>query len=194
MKRLILTLAIAVISTITADAQYHDAYESYDSYQDITLNMKYKQLKNIYNYKMYTKDPLDRYSPGWCGFASFCIPGLGQAISGEVGRGFAWFGGYMVTYSLIGAGGIFVGSGNYYGSEELYNIGQTIAGVASLAELALIICSTVDAIRVAKVKNMYDRDIRRKYSFEMDVYPSVDCFQTCQGAKATAGMTLALRF
>ena len=100
----------------------------------------------------------------------------------------------MVTYFLFGTGGIFVNSGNYYSSEELNNIGETIAGVASLASLALTICSTVDAIRVAKVKNMYDRDIRRKYSFEMDVYPSVDCFQTCQGAKATAGMTLALRF
>lgn len=74
----------------------------------ITPNMKYKQLKRIYNYKEYEKTLADRYSPVWSGVASFFIPGLGQMISGEVGRGFAYLGGHVggmiLAPLIIGAG------------------------------------------------------------------------------------------
>ena len=54
---------------------------------------QYKQNKLNYNHKQYSFQKGDRYNPTIAGVASFLIPGLGQAVSGEVGRGVAFFGG-----------------------------------------------------------------------------------------------------
>jgi len=51
-----------------------------------------------------------------------------------------------------------------------------------------------DAVRVAKVKNMYYQDMTGGRSFEMDMYPSVQYALTSDGAKPVAGMTLSMRF
>ena len=56
------------------------------------------------------------------------------------------------------------------------------------------IWSIVDAVRVAKVKNMYEQDLRKKYSLDVDLYPSVNYVQTSGGVKPTAGLSLALKF
>ena len=56
----------------------------------LPLDMKYKELKKIYNYRMYVPTLYDRHSPAWSVVASFFIPGLGQMVNGSVGRGFAW--------------------------------------------------------------------------------------------------------
>jgi hypothetical protein len=64
--------------------------EAGDQVKEIVAGMKYKELKNIYNYKEWNSDRGDRYNPGVMSVCSFLIPGLGQMISGEIGRGFAW--------------------------------------------------------------------------------------------------------
>ena len=51
-----------------------------------------------------------------------------------------------------------------------------------------------DAVRVAKVKNMYEQDLRKKYTFDVDFHPSVNYIQTADGIQPTAGLTLALKF
>ena len=91
MKRFIIILAIAMASALGASAQVANT--------ELTEGMKYKQLKHMYNYKEYSETMYDRYSPAGAGIASFFIPGLGQMISREVGRGFAWFGGAAAAYS-----------------------------------------------------------------------------------------------
>lgn len=156
----------------------------------ITPNMKYKQLKRIYNHKEYEKTFADRYSPAWSGVASFFIPGLGQMICGEVGRGFAYLGGHvggMILAPLI------IGAGT-----DVYGYVSTGAAVTALAiyagVIALDICAIVDGVRVAKVKNMYEQDLKKLYAIDVDLYPSVNFIQLGNNIQPTAGLTLAIKF
>lgn len=144
--------------------------------------MKYKEMAKVYDYRLYQKSLYDRYSPAGSGVASFFIPGLGQMICGEWGRGFAWLGGHVGCYMLTGISAIAE-------SDTL-----VLMGIAGL--LAIDICSIVDGVRVAKVKNMYMEDLRRSgyYGLDVDLYPSVNYVRTTSGVQPTAGMTLALRF
>lgn len=155
--------------------------------ENLTVGMKYKELKNLYNYKEYSPVAVDRYSPAWSGVASFFIPGLGQMICGEVGRGFAFLGG-SIGGSILG--GLALASGQ-----------QNNAPVASLAGtliyagvLALDIIAIVDGVRVAKVKNMYEQDLKKTYAFKMDFYPTFDYAMIGNTYQPTAGVKLAIRF
>lgn len=186
MKRFIIILAIAMASALGASAQVANT--------ELTEGMKYKQLKHMYNYKEYSETMYDRYSPAGAGIASFFIPGLGQMISREVGRGFAWFGGAAAAYIVTGVGGVFAGSGQYYGETRLENTGAIIGLVGMVSMITVDICAIVDAVRVAKVKNMYEQDLRKKYAFDVDFHPSVNYIQTADGVQPTAGLTLALKF
>ena len=144
--------------------------------------MKYKEMAKVYDYRLYQKSLYDRYSPAGSGVASFFIPGLGQMICGEWGRGFAWLGGHVGCYMLTGISAI---------AESDTLVLMSIAGL-----LAIDICAIVDGVRVAKVKNMYMEDLRRSgyYGLDVDLYPSVNYVHTASGIQPTAGMTLALRF
>ena len=144
--------------------------------------MKYKEMAKVYDYRLYQKSLYDRYSPAGSGVASFFIPGLGQMICGEWGRGFAWLGGHVGCYMLTGISAIAE-------SDTL-----VLMGIAGL--LAIDICAIVDGVRVAKVKNMYMEDLRKSgyYGLDVDLYPSVNYVRTTSGVQPTAGMTLALRF
>lgn len=185
MKRFII-IAIAMASALGASAQVANT--------ELTEGMKYKQLKHMYNYKEYSETMYDRYSTAGAGIASFFIPGLGQMISREVGRGFAWFGGAAAAYFVTGVGGVFAGSGQYYGETQLENTGAIIGLVGMVSMITVDICAIVDAVRVAKVKNMYEQDLRKKYAFDVDFHPSVNYIQTADGVQPTAGLTLALKF
>ena len=144
--------------------------------------MKYKEIAKVYDYRLYQKSLYDRYSPAGSGVASFFIPGLGQMICGEWGRGFAYLGGHVGCYMLTGISAIAE-------SDTL-----VLMGIAGL--LAIDICAIVDGVRVAKVKNMYMEDLRKSgyYGLDVDLYPSVNYVRTASGVQPTAGMTLALRF
>ena len=76
-------------------------------------------------------------------------------ICGEWGRGFAWLGGHVGCYMLTGISAIAE-------SDTL-----VLMGIAGL--LAIDICSIVDGVRVAKVKNMYMEDLRRSGYYGLDV-------------------------
>ena len=157
--------------------------EVFDQKQSLAMvPMKYKEMAEVYDYRLYQKSPFDIYSPAGSGIASFFIPGLGQMICGEWGRGFAYLGGHVGCNILIGLSAIAE-------SDTLVLMG--LAGI-----LAIDICSIVDGVRVAKVKNMYMEDLRKSgyYGLDVDLYPSVNYVHTASGVQPTAGMTLALRF
>lgn len=151
----------------------------------IVPGMKYKDLKKIYDYRDYIPGLIETYSPAWSGVASWVIPGLGQMISGSVGRGFAYLGGYAGCY-------LFTMFGAALSDDTAFGGFMALAGCAGM--LAVDICSIVDAVRMAKVKNMYMNDLRRKYSFELNLYPSVNYVQTGSSLQPAAGLTLALKF
>ncbi|MBR5835522.1 MAG: hypothetical protein IKY66_05095 [Bacteroidales bacterium] len=152
----------------------------------VVPGMKYKQIKNLYNHKDYTSTMADRYNPTWAGIASFFVPGLGQIVCDEVGRGIAWLCAYVGCGIVAG-----VGAGlSEYGSES----GAVTCGVAAAGVLAVNVCSIIDGIRVAKKKNMYEQDLRKVFTCDVDLYPSVNYVQTMHGVQPTAGLTLAMKF
>lgn len=144
----------------------------------IRPGMKYRELKELYDHKAYVRGLVQHHNPAGVGVGSFFIPGLGQMICSEGWRGTAFLGGWLAA-NVVQALGL------QYGSEEVYLLGLA-------AGLSVRIWSVVDATRVAKVKNMYERDLMRTYSF--DVYPSVNYIKTTNGLQPTAGITLAMRF
>ena len=148
--------------------------------EGIRPGMKYRELKKYYNHKEYTRGLVQHHSPAGVGIASFFIPGLGEMICGEGWRGAAYLGGWLASnvVSIIGIQQL---------SDPIYLVG--VAG-----SLAIKISSIVDAVRVAKVKNMYERDLMRAYALEVDLYPSMNYVKTASGIQPTTGLTLALRF
>ena len=196
MKRLFIILAITLAGATAALAQ--EKTEQADQGTENTTvelvpGMKYRNLKHIYDYKDYQPSIYESRSPGGMGVASFFIPGLGQMISGEVGRGLAWMGGHVGAYGVMNLGSVMLESGEYYGSENLTAYGTLffLTGLASV--LAIDICAIVDAVRVAKVKNMYEYDLYKKL-YSLDFHPSVNYILTPTGTQPTAGFTLALNF
>lgn len=201
MKKFIFIITLVMATSVSAFAQYNDTTR--EPVDGIEMGMKYKQLKNIYNYKQYTESLDDRYSPVWSGVASFLIPGLGQMVSNELGRGFAWLGGAVASSVVVG-----VGSSLSLGSAALQQenpntdvnttaymtAGTVLSLVGSLALIAVDVCAIVDAVRVAKVKNMYEQDLRKKHALDVQLHPSVNYVNTSNGVKPTAGFTLALNF
>lgn len=153
----------------------------------IVPGMKYRELKQIYDYRDYVPSFVEYHSPVWSGVASLFIPGLGQMICGSVGRGLGFLLGTVGGYSLMYSGMItgFAGDGV---------LGQSLMCAASVAMLSLEICAIIDAVRVAKVMNMYEADLRGRYSFDLDLYPSVEYTLTSSGVKPAPGLTLALKF
>lgn len=148
--------------------------------EGITPGMKYRDLKDIYNYKEYTRGLVQHHNPTGVGVASFFIPGLGEMICGEGWRGTAFLGGWLAA-NVVSAIGL------QNGSDAVYLTG-------ALGALTIKIISIVDATRVAKVKNMYERDLMRTYAFDVDLYPSVEYINTAEGLQPTAGLTLAFKF
>lgn len=198
MKRLFIILAITLATATAALAQVktEQAEQTTENTAvELVPGMKYRNLKHIYDYKDYQPSIYESHSPGGMGVASFFIPGLGQMISGEVGRGLAWLGGHVAAYSIMGIGSALSSSGYYYGEERMERTGDIliIAGLAST--LTIDICAIVDAIRVTKVRNMYEQDLYKKlYSFDLDLHPSVNYILTPTGSQPTAGFTFALNF
>ena len=148
----------------------------------IQAGMKYNELKNIYDYHDW-RGGYERYSPFWCGFASFFIPGLGQICAGETSRGLGIWG----TNILIST----VGLASLYTDET-----GLVYLLCSCANLGLGIWSIVDASQVAKVKNMYETDLRSSYysGVSVDLYPSLSPMQYGGNLKVAPGMTLAITF
>lgn len=162
--------------------------------EGIVVGMKYNELKHIYDHKLYRSTHGDRYNPAIAGVVSFFIPGLGQMLCDEVGRGFMFLGanlgGSILTIAMIA-----YGAGYEY--EMRYNtyVGIVLSALTINAGLvALNIYNIVDAVRVARVKNMYEQDLMRMYSLEANLFPSVNYTMVGGTVKPTVGLTLSLKF
>ena len=162
---------------------------------DVISSLKYKELKNIYDYRDWSRKDGGRYSPALMGFCSWIVPGLGQMISGEGARGAGWLAGSVGCAAIAGAGaGMFLAYTNDHSlNPDYYLVGMYMAILGAASLVTIDICAIVDAYRVAKVKNLYDQSIRApKYSLEL--HPSVDYIRMADGVQPTAGLSLALKF
>ncbi len=188
MKKLIAIIASVVLFATAMDAQ-------------VVPGLKYSDLKDMYSTKDYVKSYMDPYSPAWSGVASFIIPGLGQTICGEFGRGLCFFGGNLACG--IGTSVCFTNlakltetdSNGKVTMKDDPKVGTNILLIAGFcaAACAIDIWSIVDAVKVAKVKNMYSRDLYNHTS-SLNLYPSVDYVPSSNGMQTTAGLSLALTF
>ena len=156
-------------------------YVDYGGGAHIRHGMKYAELKNIYHHRNW-QGGYERYSPGWSGVGSFFIPGLGQMCCNEVGRGLFQMGanvalGVLSLVALVD------------GDEFSYL-------VCSSSRLALGVWSIIDAVRVARVKNMYENDLLANYysDISVDMYPSLNPVYSQSGLGVAPGMTLAITF
>ena len=199
MKKLTLFIFVVLIAYASASAQKVPQVQFPEPVDGILPGMKYSKLKKLYDYKDYTETYLDVYNPRVMGAMSYLFPGLGQIVCGEVGRGLAWLGGtYFIGLTTM-ITSLPESEGYPATAEEVNSSSGQDRAVISLAlvssYIALHICNIIDAMRVAKVKNMYQNDLfRQMYSYDVDIYPSLNYTKTAAGVKPTAGVTLAFRF
>ncbi len=158
-------------------------------------NAQYKIYKTKYDYRNYTYQLGDPYNPTIAGIASAIIPGLGQMVSGETGRGLAFLGGYY------GVGLLFLlptfsefGKENDPGSEILSDgTKETLVTIGVLGMAGIWLWSLMDAPRVAKVNNLAWRD-KNKSSLKLEIQPYFSNKDLSYNGKYSTGVTLKVRF
>ena len=158
--------------------------------KEIYEGMKFREYKNYYNPKMYMHQEGDPYSRFWCGTASFFIPGLGEACEGVWGRAAAFFFGNIGLYIIQASDAVY----DSYGYVTSYGTVGTIAG---LARIGVNIWSIVDAVRIAKIKNMYYQDIRGQRAMldvNLEPYFAYTPTGVSNTLTPTAGFTLKMNF
>lgn len=172
-------------------------------------DVRYKDIKYMYSPRDYVGRIGDPYDPILTGVTSFFIPGLGQCIGGEWGRGLGIFAA-NIGFTLLecteaslmfysGAAG-----SSYYKNNMTVSSRQNFVTGASLcaaiitasAHLAFNIWNICDAVNIAKVKNLYYQDVNGN-SAALDVHlePQL-AFSPVAGnsLQPTAGVKLSVRF
>lgn len=155
--------------------------------EGIYPGMKYRQYRKLYRAADYVRMPGDRYSPLVGGLCSFLVPGLGQAINGDFGRGLAFFGGTVAGYAAIGAGVVLM-------DNEDWETGSAISTVGSAIILGTAIWAIIDGVQHAKIKNMYLRDVAGLSSVEVDINPYIASTATPFAPGACPAFGLSLNF
>lgn len=161
--------------------------------EHIREDMRYSEYKDNYDYNKYIHQPGDPYNPGVAGVTSFLIPGLGQCIVDEWGRGTLFF---LANLGLgIGSGVTYYGMTHY---REPYKTNNTnYFWIITVTRLALDIWCISDAVKIAKVKNMYNQDIRsqRTSQLEYSISPCLT-YTPCinNELQPIAGLSLSLSF
>ena len=164
----------------------------------------YKNLKQVYAPNNYVKSSADPYSVFWMGAGSLFIPGMGQLIMKENGRGWAFLGssvGLGLVGSFLYGGALSLARSNNNGTVTVPEANRGAAtgllvgaAIVGAAQLGASIWSCIDAVNIAKVKNQYYQDAQGKHAFSASVHPSVALVQSSNGTTVAPGMTFALKF
>ena len=181
MKRLIIVLAILFGFSVAASAQA------------IQPGMKYREYKKYYDYHLYEHQKGDPYSRFWTGAASFVIPGLGQIFEGEWVRGLLFIAGNAALYSGYRANMNveYDSAGNVVSATP----DGPLAYVCFFGQLGLDLWSIIDAVHVAKIKNMYYQDLKAmRGSLDIDLEPYFAYTPSSNGITPAAGFSLKLNF
>ena len=184
MRRFIILSIAILICFVSARAQ-------------VAEGMKYRELKNLYDAKTYVHQDDDAVNPAWAGVASFFIPGLGQCIAGEWGRGLGFIAADLgLAATAICSLTLFQVYDTPPGFPAI-SAGNAIAIGAGVCYALIDIWSIFDAVKVAKVRNMYEQDLRsQSASLTLQLEPFFAYSQP--GYNSTnhpaAGVSLKLRF
>lgn len=156
---------------------------------DVVSGMKYNEYKGLYNSHEYVAQPGDPYNPLIGGLCSLLIPGLGQVVAGEVGRGLCYFGA-TVGCSIIA--GIGAGLSVYSDSAT---VGTLLALVGYIGCLVIDVSSIIDAVSVCKVKNMYHQDLNAlALKVDFNLSPYLATVNMGVSSQPVAGMSLRVSF
>lgn len=165
---------------------------SYIPYTDSAImpGMRYGDYKDYYDPHFYVPQPGDPYSRVWLGIASAIIPGLGEMIEGEWGRGLG------VLAGNIALGVVQVLDLEYDPQIKQVFPNSALYWVAGFARTALNIWSICDAVRIAKVKNMYYQDLRgTRASIDLKIEPYFAYTPAASNTlQPAAGLSLSLNF
>jgi hypothetical protein len=152
---------------------------------------QYSVNKEKYDHKEYVQQAGDPYDPSTASLASVLIPGLGQMLSDEVGRGVGFLAGYsgcwiMYSIGLNSMSKDIINGGN--GSS-----GKTLAWISVFGAIGVNIWSAVDANRVAKVNNLAFRD-KKLSSFNFAVEPYLANNQINDKNSIQTGLSIKIKF
>ena len=192
------------IDTAEVEAIYYENGEKqvvHDRRAELRPGMSYADIKDLYDFKAYVPQPGDRYSPELMGFASI-IPGLGQCLEGEWGTGVLLFLGdaacWYTAFQTLKVRDDILEDGT-----AVHSVKPTL-GTVFFAGCALAIegFAIFDAIRIARVKNMYMQDLRRRTTavgsatLLIEPFLATTSSATLSGTPSTAvsGLTLRLSF
>ena len=173
------------------DKDFFEEEPLFNAMGEVRPGMRYREYKKLYSPQLYVHDANDAYSPFWSGLASFFIPGLGQGVCGEWGRGLCFLAGDIGLLTLMETG-VIVGA---QVDDPSVPYGITLGAMAGI--LALDIWSICDATKVAKIKNMYYQDIRSQRAlFDIKLTPFLASSQTTinGGYHTAAGVSLKVVF
>lgn len=143
-------------------------------------NMKYKELRKMYRTRDYVHYENAAYLPGLNGLFSSIVPGLGECMAEEWGRGIPKF----LGFSLL--------AGAY--NTCIKNEDADMALVALAGGFVVWLWSIIDAVKISKIKNMYIHDYMKMYGMELNLTPSVSFVSMGESSFSTAGLTLSLNF
>ena len=176
-------------SAVSRYSYSSNGVDSGNTTASVVPGMKYREYKNLYKTRNYVPSKTDPYSRGWAGVASLFIPGLGQGIDGEWGRGFAFIGANIGLY-LVSLTDVTVYEDGKVEYGEMY-------WFTYLLRIGLNIWSICDAVHVAKVKNMYNQDLRaNRAAFDLEINPYITCVNSGiqNNLKPAAGLSLKVVF
>jgi TM2 domain-containing membrane protein YozV len=143
---------------------------------------QYKINKTKYDSRDYVYERGDPYNPLICGAASYIMPGLGQMIAGETGRGLLFAGGVTAS-GVVAVYGLFSGGLN---NSSRTTEGTILLTTGIVGAVVTYVWSIADAVKVAKVNNLaYRNKNRTSYNFNVEPYYS--------GNEALVGQSVGLK-
>jgi len=156
-----------------------------------TMDAQYKIDKTKYDYKTWTYQEGDPYNPAVCAVLSI-IPGVGQMVAQESGRGKAFLagGGGCLLMFAVGAGLL----QNATMDDDLrLAFGFGLIEASILMMIGVDIWSIIDATRVAKVNNLAWRD-KNISGFKFRLEPYISPVKISGYTNTQVGLSLKISF
>ena len=163
---------------ITLEDGSRELYRPATKYWNDDPVFTYRHCRGRYNTKGYIDSPIDPYRPFAAGLLGVLCPGLGHVYDGEILRGMGFFYGTVLAGGAASALLSNVDDERYdpqYG--YIYERNETNATLGTLfvaGAIGLYVWNIIDAAKVAKVKNLYFRDlVGRPSALGIDVHPQL---------------------